>query len=86
MARKYPYSFWGADVSFLFGSKKPQPAPVPVAPTAPDNAEAQRERDAAEAAAVAQRKAAGRQSTIVGGASTALAERQDRLQKSQYLG
>jgi hypothetical protein len=53
-------------MSGLFGSSK-SPAPAPLPPSPSDSAEAEAKRLEAERAAIAQRKAAGRSSTIVGG-------------------
>lgn len=59
--------------SLFGGSKTPAPAPVPVAPTT--DAEAERKRKEAADQAVAERSAAGRRSTNVGGARAALESR-----------
>jgi hypothetical protein len=59
-------------MSFLFGGAKPTPAAVPVAPG--DSAEAERKRQDAERAAVTERAAAGRRSTIVAGQQIAMEE------------
>ena len=59
-------------MSFLFGSDSPAPASVPVSPLASE--EAQRQRQAAEDAAMAQSKTAGRQTTIAAGRDIAADE------------
>lgn len=58
----------------------PQPQALPQSPTAPDNTEAQRQREEAERAAIAESKAAGRRSTIVAGMKIAADEQEERGQ------
>ena len=66
-------------MSGLFGSPSaPTPAPVPVAPSAADNAAAQAVRDNAARAAQAEMLQNGRRSTIVAGAKIADQTQQDR--------
>lgn len=64
-------------------SYEPSPAvaPVPQSPTADDNAAAKQQRADAERDAVLAQKSAGRRSTIVGGASSALESRAERNRK-----
>lgn len=52
-------------MSFLFGGEEPQPAAVPISPLASE--EAQRQRQAAEEAALAESRSAGRRQTVVAG-------------------
>lgn len=66
-------------MSFL-KPKMPTPQPLPQSPTAPDNTEAERQRAAAEQAAIAESKAAGRRSTIVAGMKIAADEQEERGQ------
>jgi hypothetical protein len=63
-------------MSFLFGNDTPapQPAPVPVSPSAPNNEEAQRQRQAAEDAALADTKSRGRRATMAAGMEIAADE------------
>lgn len=65
-------------MSFLAPKAPPTPAPLPQSPTAADNTEAEAQRLAAERAAVAESKAAGRRSTIVAGMKIADEEQQER--------
>ena len=61
-------------MSFLFGSDSPAPMAVPQSPLASEDA--QRRRQEAENAALAQSKAAGRQMTIAAGRDIAAEEQQ----------
>ncbi len=64
----------------------PTPAPVPVSPSAPDNAQAQAERDVAANAAVAERASAGRKATIFGGMSLQEAAKAKRESARSQMG
>ena len=62
-------------MSFIFGGdEKPAPAAVPDSPSASEDA--QRERQAASDAALAQSRAAGRQQTVAAGRDIAADEQQ----------
>ncbi len=67
-------------MSFLFGSNKPDPAPVPVSPLASE--EAQRQRQAAQDAALAQQRGAGRAQTVAAGNDIASDEQMVKGQRS----
>lgn len=65
-------------MSSLFSKPSmPAPAPVPMAPAAPDNSAAEAQRLEAERAAIADSKARGRAATIAGGGL--LAEEEQRM-------
>lgn len=59
------------------GDERPQPAPVPVSPAAPDNTAAEAARVKAETDAIAERASAGRRSTIVAGMQIAEDQQRD---------
>ena len=64
----------------LFGAEAPTPAPLPLSPSS--DPEALRKRQEAEDAALAESKAGGRRSTIVGGMQIAI----DKQAKKNTLG
>jgi len=68
-------------VGSLFGIQKLTPTPVPAAPI--DDSAAVKARTDAEAAAIAERRGAGRAGTVVAGATIAMEDQRDKGLLSQ---